>query len=141
MPGRRYNLPHLTFLQGFEAAARTLSFTKAAEELFVTQSAVSRQIKALEENLGLKLFERRSRSLALTDNGQALYRIATDVFDRLQAANRPAPRGNPGAPARHYHDDGFCFALAHSAAAALYGAPSRHRRATRGHHRRVESRA
>jgi DNA-binding transcriptional LysR family regulator len=86
MPGRRYNLPHLAFLQGFEAAARTLSFTKAAEELFVTQSAVSRQIKALEDNLGLKLFERRSRSLALTDNGQALYRIATDVFDRLQAA-------------------------------------------------------
>jgi len=52
----------------------------------VTQSAVSRQIKALEDNLGLKLFERRSRSLTLTDNGQALYRIATDVFDRLQSA-------------------------------------------------------
>ena len=86
MNGRRYNLPHLAFLQGFEAAARTLSFTKAAEELFVTQSAVSRQIKALEDNLGLRLFERRSRSLALTENGQALYRIATDVFDRLQAA-------------------------------------------------------
>ena len=86
MPGRRYSLPHLAFLQGFEAAARTLSFTKAAEELFVTQSAVSRQIKALEDNLGLKLFERRSRSLTLTDNGQALYRIATDVFDRLQSA-------------------------------------------------------
>jgi DNA-binding transcriptional LysR family regulator len=44
MNGRRYNLSHLAFLQGFEAAARTLSFTKAAEELFVTQSAVSRQI-------------------------------------------------------------------------------------------------
>ena len=86
MPGRRYSLPHLAFLQGFEAAARTLSFTRAAEELFVTQSAVSRQIKALEDNLGLKLFERRSRSLTLTDNGQALYRIATDVFDRLQSA-------------------------------------------------------
>ena len=86
MNGRRYNLPHLAFLQGFEAAARTLSFTKAAEELFVTQSAVSRQIKALEDDLGLRLFERRSRSLALTENGQALYRIATDVFDRLQTA-------------------------------------------------------
>ena len=86
MNGRRYNLPHLAFLQGFEAAARTLSFTKAAEELFVTQSAVSRQIKALEDNLGLRLFERRSRSLALTENGQALYRIATEVFDRLQTA-------------------------------------------------------
>src|SRR6476469_8973744 len=86
MPSRRYNLPHLAFLQGFEAAARTLSFTKAAAELFVTQSAVSRQIKALEDNLGLKLFERRPRSLTLTEDGQSLYRIATDVLDRLQIA-------------------------------------------------------
>src|SRR5216683_6311423 len=83
---KRYNLPPLGFFQGFEAAARTLSFTKAAEELFITQSAVSRQIKALEDHLGLKLFERRPRSLTLTENGQALYRIATDVLDRLQAA-------------------------------------------------------
>ncbi len=82
----RYNLPHLAFFQGFEAAARTLSFTKAAGELFITQSAVSRQIKALEDNLGLKLFERRPRSLALTENGQAPYRIAIDVLDRLQSA-------------------------------------------------------
>jgi len=86
MQSRRYNLPHLAFFQGFEAAARTLSFTKAAEELFITQSAVSRQIKALEDNLGLKLFERRPRALTLTEDGQALYRIATDVLDRLQAA-------------------------------------------------------
>jgi LysR family transcriptional regulator, glycine cleavage system transcriptional activator len=85
MHNRRYNLPHLASFQGFEAAARTLSFTKAAEELFVTQSAVSRQIKALEDNLGLKLFERRPRSLTLTEAGQALYRIATDVLDRLQS--------------------------------------------------------
>jgi LysR family transcriptional regulator, glycine cleavage system transcriptional activator len=86
MHSKRYSLPHLAFFQGFEAAARTLSFTKAAEELFITQSAVSRQIKALEDHLGLKLFERRPRSLALTENGQALYRIATEVLDRLQAA-------------------------------------------------------
>src|SRR6266487_976415 len=86
MASKRYDLPHLAFFQGFEAAARTLSFTKAAEELFITQSAVSRQIKALEDHLGLKLFERRPRSLTLTENGQALYRIATDVLDRLQAA-------------------------------------------------------
>jgi LysR family transcriptional regulator, glycine cleavage system transcriptional activator len=86
MHSKRYNLPHLAFFQGFEAAARTLSFTKAAEELFITQSAVSRQIKALEDNLGLKLFERRPRSLTLTENGQALYRIATDVLDHLQSA-------------------------------------------------------
>src|ERR1700733_11488256 len=86
MASKRYNLPHLAFFQGFEAAARTLSFTKAAEELFITQPAVSRQIKALEGNLGLKLFERRPRSLTLTENGQALYRIATDLLDRLQSA-------------------------------------------------------
>src|SRR6266705_667609 len=86
MASKRYNLPHLAFFQGFEAAARTLSFTKAAEELFITQSAVSRQIKALEQHLGLRLFERRPRSLQLTESGQALYRIATDVLDRLQSA-------------------------------------------------------
>ena len=86
MTRRRYNLPHLAFFQGFDAAARTLSFTKAAEELFVTQSAVSRQIKALEDNLGLKLFERRPRSLTLTEDGRSLYRIATDALDRLQIA-------------------------------------------------------
>jgi DNA-binding transcriptional LysR family regulator len=86
MANKRYNLPQLGFFQGFEAAARTLSFTKAAEELFITQSAVSRQIKALEDHLGIKLFERRPRSLALTESGQALYRTATDVLERLQAA-------------------------------------------------------
>src|ERR1700693_1125602 len=82
---KRYNLPQLGFFQGFEAAARNLSFTKAADELFITQSAVSRQIKALEDHLGIRLFERRPRSLALTENGQALHRISADVLERLQA--------------------------------------------------------
>src|SRR6202165_3362846 len=112
MASKRYNLPHLAFFQGFEAAARTLSFTKAAAELFITQSAVSRQIKALEDNLGLKLFERRPRSLTLTENGQALYRNATDVL--------PPPSRNARTPALPHHDDGLRFALAHTAAAALH---------------------
>src|SRR6266446_3318774 len=86
MPNRRYRLPQLGFIQGFEAAARNLSFTKAAEELFITQSAVSRQVKALEDHLGVTLFERRQRALALTESGHALYRVATDVLERLQAA-------------------------------------------------------
>src|SRR5436309_14042273 len=86
MASKRYNLPHLAFFQGFEAAARTLSFTKAAEELFITQSAVSRQIKALEDHLGLKLFERQPRALKLTENGQAFYPIATVVLYGLQNA-------------------------------------------------------
>ena len=86
MPNRRFRLPQLGFIQGFEAAARNLSFTKAAEELFITQSAVSRQVKALEDHLGVTLFERRQRALALTESGHALYRVATDVLERLQAA-------------------------------------------------------
>jgi DNA-binding transcriptional LysR family regulator len=86
MPSRRYRLPQLGFIQGFEAAARNLSFTKAAEELLITQSAVSRQVKALEDHLGVALFERQQRALALTESGQALYRVATDVLERLQAA-------------------------------------------------------
>src|SRR5262249_16306681 len=83
---KRYNLPPLAFFQGFEAAARRLSFTKAAEELFITQSAVSRQIKALEDHLGIRLFERRPRALTLTESGQALHHISADVLERLQAA-------------------------------------------------------
>jgi LysR family transcriptional regulator, glycine cleavage system transcriptional activator len=86
MPNKRYRLPQVAFFQGFEAAARNLSFTKAAEELFLTQSAVSRQIKALEDQLGVALFERRPRSLILTEAGQTLYRVTTDVLDRLQNA-------------------------------------------------------
>lgn len=86
MSNRRYDLPPLDFVQGFEAAARNLSFTKAARELFITQSAVSRQIKALEEALGTVLFERRHRALRLTEDGQTFYRIAMDVLDRLQSS-------------------------------------------------------
>ncbi len=86
MSNRRYDLPPLDFIQGFEAAARTLSFTQAAAELFITQSAVSRQIKALEDNLGVALFERHHRALALTDEGRALHRMATEVLDQMQAA-------------------------------------------------------
>jgi LysR family transcriptional regulator, glycine cleavage system transcriptional activator len=86
MPNKRYRLPQVAFFQGFEAAARNLSFTKAAEELFLTQSAVSRQIKALEDQLGVALFERRPRSLILTEAGQTLYRVTTDALDRLQNA-------------------------------------------------------
>lgn len=85
MPSKRFNLPPLDLIQGFEAAARNLSFTKAAEELFITQSAVSRQIRGLEEHLGVALFERRHRALALTGEGRALYSAATELLERLQS--------------------------------------------------------
>src|SRR5579872_1971047 len=74
------DLPSLDLIRGFEATARNLSFTKAAEELFVTQSAVSRQVKMLEEHLGTELFERRHRELLLTETGQELYRAATSAL-------------------------------------------------------------
>ena len=76
-------LPPLNALRTFEAAARHLSFTKAAAELFVTQAAVSHQIKALEDHLGMPLFRRLNRALMLTDEGQALLPYVRDAFDRL----------------------------------------------------------
>ncbi|WP_439573470.1 transcriptional regulator GcvA [Phreatobacter sp.] len=84
MSKKRYDLPPLDFIQGFEAAARHLSFTRAARELFLTQSAVSRQIKTLEEALETHLFERRHRSLALTDDGRAFYDMSVEVLNRVQ---------------------------------------------------------
>jgi DNA-binding transcriptional LysR family regulator len=79
-------LPSLDFLRGFEAAGRRLSFTLAAHELFLTQSALSRQIKALEDALGFALFERRHRALALTASGAAFHRDVTDALEALAAA-------------------------------------------------------
>src|SRR5215470_9770966 len=84
MHKRRFNLPPLDLIQGFEAAARNLSFTKAAEELFITQSAVSRQIRSLEDHLSVALFERRHRTLVLTEPGRSLQRAATELLERLQ---------------------------------------------------------
>lgn len=66
-------MPPLNALRVFDAVARHLSFTKAAEELFVTHAAISHQIKGLENFLGLKLFRRRNRSLLLTEEGQSYY--------------------------------------------------------------------
>ncbi|ADN77021.1 transcriptional regulator, LysR family [Ferrimonas balearica DSM 9799] len=79
-------LPPLNAVKAFEAAARHLSFTRAAEELFVTQAAVSHQIKALEEFLGLKLFRRRNRSLLLTEEGQSYFLDIKDLFTQLADA-------------------------------------------------------
>ncbi len=88
MPNSTRALPPLDLLRGFEAAARHLSFTRAAAELFLTQSAVSRQIQALEAFVGVDLFERRHKALALTDAGQAYYRTVTQTLDLLREATR-----------------------------------------------------
>jgi LysR family transcriptional regulator, glycine cleavage system transcriptional activator len=80
------DLPSLDLLKGFEAAARLLSFTKAGAELFLTQSAISRQVQALEDQLGVKLFHRRTRSLHLTDEGQRYFHVVRSALDELRAA-------------------------------------------------------
>jgi len=80
----RNHLP-LNALRAFEASARHLSFTRAGLELRVTQAAVSHQVKSLEESLGVRLFRRLPRGLALTDEGQALIPVVAESFGRIRA--------------------------------------------------------
>ena len=88
-------LPPLNALRAFEAAARHLSFTVASEELHVTQGAVSRAVKGLEDHLGVTLFQRLPRALALTDEGKVLLAGVTEGLDRIaQAAARVEARAH-----------------------------------------------
>lgn len=87
-------LPPLNALRVFECAARHLSFTRAAEELCVTQAAVSQQVRSLEEHLGLQLFRRLNRALLLTDAGQRYaiaIRQALATIAEATAALAPPP--------------------------------------------------
>src|SRR5689334_4200104 len=79
----RPRLPPLNSLRVFEAAARHESFTRAAEELFVTQGAVSQQVKALEAGLGLKLFNRERQRLIITEAGRDYLTVVRDALDRI----------------------------------------------------------
>ena len=87
-------LPSLNGLRAFEAAARHLSFTRAAEELNVTQTAISHLIRRLEEQLGIPLFVRRNRALELTREAQVL------PARGARRVRGPAPRHGPSAPRR-----------------------------------------
>jgi LysR family transcriptional regulator of beta-lactamase len=84
----------LNALRAFEASARLGSFTRAGLELRVTQTAISHQVKTLEETLGVTLFERLSRGLALTDEGHALLPVLTDAFRRMSATLSQFEEGN-----------------------------------------------
>jgi LysR family glycine cleavage system transcriptional activator len=89
------DLPPLNALRAFEAAARQLSFTRAAQELHVTQTAVSHQMRVLEEHLGVRLFLRLPRRLVLTSEGRAYARELGRVFERIgdaTAAMQTQPR-------------------------------------------------
>src|SRR5713101_1519263 len=81
-------LPPLNAVRAFEAAARYLSFSRAGEELHVTQGAVSRQIKALETYLGVPLFVRLARALELTEQGRRYLGSVREGFDRIEEATR-----------------------------------------------------
>lgn len=85
----------LNALRAFEAAARHLSFTKAALELRVTQNAVAAQVKNLEQRVGVPLFRRLPRGLALTDEGQALLPLLSDTFERLGTVLGQLREGRP----------------------------------------------
>jgi len=86
MPDPARRLPSLDLLKGFECAARHANFTRAATELFLTQSAVSRQVQALEEGLGVRLFVRERHGLRLTPEGERLHRAVQGALLQVQEA-------------------------------------------------------
>jgi LysR family glycine cleavage system transcriptional activator len=88
----RDRLPPLTALRAFEAAARHMSFSRAADELNVTPAALSFQIKSLEEHLGVPVFRRLNRAVELTEEGELLAPGVSDGFDALQSAWRAINR-------------------------------------------------
>ena len=90
------SLPPLNWLRAFEAAARTLSFTAAAQELNMTQPAVSQQVKALENHLGRALFVRRTRSLQLTEAGRIYLPSVQEAFATLGKGTRMLIGGDRG---------------------------------------------
>lgn len=91
-------LPSLNALHAFEAAARLLSVSRAADELHVTHGAVSRQIRNLEEQLGLALFSKDGRGLKLTDAGLRLRDVSGETFERLRQVCVELKRQNADAP-------------------------------------------
>jgi DNA-binding transcriptional LysR family regulator len=94
----RQDLPPLNALRAFEAAARLNSISQAADELHVTHGAVSRQVRALEEHLGVALFSKEGRGLKLTDAGARLREVSTDLFSRLRSTCAELQQGQADAP-------------------------------------------
>ena len=92
---RRRRLPSLSALRAFEAAARHSSFRAAADELSVTHSAISHQVKALEQEFGVPLFSRGGREVRLTEEGRILYPILRDAFDNILAGTDLLRRRQP----------------------------------------------
>jgi DNA-binding transcriptional LysR family regulator len=87
---QRHLTPSMSLLLAFEAAARHESYTRAATELSLTQSAVSRQVQALEQHLGVKLFRREGRAVQLTDVGRLYQREMSEALGRIRSATLQA---------------------------------------------------
>jgi LysR family glycine cleavage system transcriptional activator len=93
-----WRLPPLNALRAAEAAGRHMSFTRAADELHVTPGAISRQVKLLEEYLGIPVFDRNNRELRMAPEAKAYLRVLSDTFQGLDGATRrflDARRGRP----------------------------------------------
>ena len=91
--------PSMSALRALEAAARHLSYTRAAEDMFVTQSAISHQIKHIEDLWGIKLFQRRGRTLILTEAGHAIVPIVREFMRRLTSTVEDLKEVQPGSTA------------------------------------------
>lgn len=92
------DLPPLNALRAFEAAARLNSISQAADELHVTHGAVSRQVRLLEEHLGVALFSKEGRGLKLTDAGIRLRDVSAELFGRLRSTCAELQQGQADAP-------------------------------------------
>lgn len=92
------DLPPLNALRAFEAAARLNSISQAANELHVTHGAVSRQVRSLEEHLGVTLFSKEGRGLKLTDSGIRLRDVSAELFNRLRSTCAELQQGQADAP-------------------------------------------
>ena len=90
------SLPPLTWLRAFEATARHLSFTRAAGELNLTQSAISQHVRSLESFLGRELFIRKTRALELTEDGSNYLPVVREAFDLIATGTQAFTGGDPG---------------------------------------------
>jgi LysR family transcriptional regulator, glycine cleavage system transcriptional activator len=98
-------LPPLNSLKAFEPAARSESFTRAAEELNVTQGAVSHQVKALEDTLGLKLFHRERQRLVLTKAGRNYLAVIRDALHQITVGTQRLLRHQESGVLHRQHFD------------------------------------
>lgn len=93
-PNDQFRLPSLMALKAFNSASKTCSFTMAAKELFLTQSAISRHVRNLEQDLNVQLFHRKGRELSLTSDGEALKEVVEGAFFQLSDGIRVIRQNN-----------------------------------------------